>query len=312
MKTRDWDSLKLRNARDRIVAVPTLSAFFYFARPVHEIASALATAIEKYVDLVGLQALPTYVADSGDLRKMTRRKFNKDLKLLRDFPTDYVGANVDYDANEAGEPAELGVFARATDFSLNFESERANVFRIDFPPTWLESHPVDEFIALIVEFAALQDVQSANVGFAFKRRDGESSATRVINAKLGRYLAFDPCYDGSRDNLRGKVLSAHWLNYLDEEMATAVGGVEAITAALPACEIRPLPGGVLIRGAERPPIGDSNYQAPDLGCLPDVARLLKPLRPAIHAFGEPAERFDGGEWLSRFDELDARPWQAPS
>jgi hypothetical protein len=44
----------------------------------------------------------------------------------------------------------------------------------------------------------------------------------------------------------------------------------------------------------------------DLGLLPDAARVLKPLRAQISAFGDP--NFDAGRWLARLDELPSRDW----
>jgi hypothetical protein len=57
-----------------------------------------------------------------------------------------------------------------------------------------------------------------------------------------------------------------------------------------------------------PPIGDIKRRAQDIGCLPDVARLLKPTRVGLtHYFP-----FDTVAWLGRFDEMENRDWEQKS
>jgi hypothetical protein len=109
-----------------------------------------------------------------------------------------------------------------------------------------------------------------------------------------------------RDQLRDHIFTAHWLNYLNDNLAEKIGGYKAIAKVLEGARVKKLPAGVLIRGAELPPVGDVNRGAADLGCLPDVARALKPLRAEISAFGDP--HFDAGQWLGRLDDLPSRPW----
>ena len=67
---------------------------------------------------------------------------------------------------------------------------------------------------------------------------------------------------------------------------------------------------MLIRGAKLPPIGDINRKAPDLGWLPEVARILKPTRVDVSAtyLGKAGPSFDALKWIARLDDLDPRPW----
>jgi hypothetical protein len=106
--------------------------------------------------------------------------------------------------------------------------------------------------------------------------------------------------------MREHTFTAHWLNYVDQKLAAKLGGLKQITAKLPDCEVNKLSSGVLIRGARLPPIGDANRGAKDLGCLPDVARVLAPVRCKIDGFGEPD--FDSLKWLARLDKLPSRKW----
>ena len=108
----------------------------------------------------------------------------------------------------------------------------------------------------------------------------------------------------------GHTFAAHWLNYTDDDLTASLGGPKAIAKVLPECDVRKLKKGMLIRGSKLPPIGDINRKAPDLGCLPDVARLLKPTRLAIEEtfFATEDENFDATAWIERMDSMDARPW----
>ncbi|MFH0925846.1 MAG: type VI immunity family protein [bacterium] len=119
-----------------------------------------------------------------------------------------------------------------------------------------------------------------------------------------RYFGFDPSYDDSADDMKGHTFSAHWINLLNNELIEAVGGIDAIENVLPNADIRKLNNGVFIRGAKLPPIGDINRGANDIGCLPDVARLLQPTRIELSGFGSPD--FDPMPWLARYDEMTSR------
>jgi hypothetical protein len=305
VKTDPWGSFKVMGRGDYPVAIAGLCAFFYFDRPVAAIARELADGLERYVDYVGLETLRSYIGSSGYWKPMARRRLNADLKHLRNFPPDYEGAHINYDAGEGGVPGPFGVVVAALE--LDFWKTRDNLIRFDFPPDWVGAHPPEEFMSFIVGLLDAMAVESANVGLAFKRTEGsKGSAIRGVNRLLPRYLGLDPCYSNVAYDLHGRTFTAHWLNFVNDGLAKVLGGHDALASALPGCEVRKLSRGTLIRGAKYPPIGDINRGAPDLGCLPDVARALGLTRVDIEAFGEPD--FDARAWLARLDELPSRPW----
>ena len=90
-------------------------------------------------------------------------------------------------------------------------------------------------------------------------------------------------------------------------MAKKVGGGKAIRKALPKADVRELPNGIMIRGAKVPPVGDLRKEAPDVGLLPDVARLFLPTRLDLDEL-EFTGDFDAAGWLGRYDEMKSRPW----
>lgn len=310
MKKFNWKKLDFADSDGDHPFVPALCGFFYFKAGVHEVAKELADGIERYVEFVSLDALKSYVAPSGNWKDMTKRQFDKDLKHLRDFPRDHAAIHIEYDSGEGGEPGGFGVNIAAHEDDENYK-KRASALRVDFPSQWLDEHGTDEFINFVSEIVQMPHVQSANVGFTFKSTSGsEGDAMLEVHKRLPRYFGFGPCNRHLRDEMLGHTFAAYWLNYLDDDLAAELGGFKTIAKTLAKCDVRKLKKGVLIRGAKLPPIGDINRKAPDLGCLPEVARLLKPTRLDIEStsFAIEDEDFDAIKWIERMDDMDSRPW----
>lgn len=310
MRNIDWEKFAVIDSDGDHAAVPALCGFFYFAAGVHEVAVELARSVERYVGLVGLAALKSYAAKSGDWKPMTGRQLDRDLKRLRDFPKDHRAVHVEYEAGEGGEPGDFGLQIAAYAEDEDFVN-RASLLRVDFPPRWLDGHDVEELIRFVSEICLLPHTQSAQVGLTFKSTTGShGDAAAEILHKLPRYFGFSPSGFRLYDEILGHTFTAHWLNYVDNSLAAAVGGQRAIVKALPECDVRKLAKGVLIRGAKLPPIGDINRKAPDLGRLPEVARLLKPTRLDIEAtyLANEDPSFYAAKWIARLDDMDPRPW----
>src|SRR5262249_47412455 len=246
-------------------------------------AGELAYGLERYIAFVGLDTLKSYAAKSGMWKSMSKRQLDKDVKHLRDFPNDHAAKHIQYDAGEGGEPGGFGVQISANVYSDVFP-DKAGLMRFDLPPEWLEAHQVEGVIEFVSGICQIARVQSAQVGLTFKTTPGShDDAKPEILQMLPRYYGFSPCDFSLRNQMLGHTLTAHWLNYVDDELAAMVGGADTIVRALPECDVRKLTKGVLIRGAKLPPIGDINRKAPDLGWLPEVARVLKPTRVDISA-----------------------------
>jgi hypothetical protein len=283
-----WRQFDYRDSDGDRPFLPALCGFFYLSTEVHQVAEELAAGLDRYVRFVGLNSLKSYVARSGDWKPMTSRILQKHLKHLRDFPQDHVAITIEYDAGEGGEPGTFGVYIDANEENPNF-NHRMSVLRVDFPAQWLNDHEIGEFLIFVSEVAEISHVQSANVGFTFKSTSGSvHDAQFEIDERLPRYLGFGPHGFDLRDHMLGRTFSAHWLNYIDDELAGALGGRDAIVAALPKCEVRTLRKGVLIRGAKLPPIGDINRKAPDLGCLP--FGLSSGRRSVVETYSVPGRR----------------------
>ncbi|SAK74050.1 hypothetical protein AWB79_04311 [Caballeronia hypogeia] len=308
MKTLNWNKFEITTLRGHHAAVPALCCFFYMDGYVHEIAGELARGVERYIEFVGLDSLKSYASRSGVWKPMSKRQLDKDLRHLRDFPKDHIADHIRYDAGEGGQPGGFGVHI-STDVYNDLFPNQAGLMRFDLPPQWLDEHEVEDVIEFVSDVCQIAHVQSGQVGLSFKTTPGsQSTAKPEILKMLPRYFGFSPCDFSLRDHMGGHTLTAHWLNYVNDALAAMAGGEETIVRALPDCEVRKLPKGVLIRGAKLPPIGDINRKAPDLGWLPEVARILKPTRVDISTTFLGQEDFDAVHWIERMDDLYTRPW----
>jgi len=306
MTNTGWTEFVVQHPKGRAPdAIAGLCTFFYFERSIREIAADVAAAIDLYVTYIGMDKLTHYTARSGFWKPMTARQLAKDLKNLRNFPHDHFGAHIGYDSEPV--PGPYGVTLLSTVLADSFEVQRNNLLRFDYPPDWVGMECAAGVLELTQRLLELMKPQTCNAGLAFKRTEGTlDAANRGVNRLLPRYLGFDPCNSNARNSLRDRILSAHWLNYIDAPLVSACGGLAQLRAQLAGCEVKELAGGLLIQSAKLPPIGDINAGAPDIGCMPDVARALKPIRKDRAPLGD--ADFDGDSWLARLDELPARPW----
>ncbi len=306
-------TLRLKG-KDFVLVRPGLTLSLYLDLPLAECAPRCADAIEAYLAHIGADTLRTYMADNGTFRPLTPKQISKDLRNLRNLPADSDGYRILYNQ---GVESEVGTHAVYFEGSASAEPEplpdTTQLLRLEFPPpptedaSWLEP-----FIGLVCRIANLVPFQSGNAGFAFKHSGVlQSNVRKEINQLLPRYYGFDPSYDSARMRMRGHVFGAHWLTLLRTDLIQKLGGLDTLRAALPQAELRPLDQGLLIRTAKRPPLGDVNRQCRDIGCMPDVARLLRPLRFEVKGFGQPQEVFDAQAWLARYDDKASQPWEAP-
>nr|CAP62397.1 hypothetical protein [Archangium disciforme] len=301
-------TLKLKG-RDFVLIRPGLTLTLYMDAPLHECAPRCADAVSAYVEHVGPDVFKTYLTDNGYFRPMTPRQLAKDLRNLRNLPADAEDYRVVY---SQGDESGVGTHAVYLEAATQDDAGEVQLLRLEFPPPPSDEDAwVEPFIDFVCRIANLVPFQSGNAGLAFKHPWVlESEARKAINQLLPRYHGFDPSFDALRFYMRGRSFGAHWLTLLGTDLVQKLGGQEAIRSALPRAELRPLNQGLVIRAARWPPLGDVNRQGRDIGCLPDVARLLRPIRFEASGLGQPREVFDATVWLARFDDKDSQPWEA--
>lgn len=129
---------------------------------------------------------------------------------------------------------------------------------------------------------------------------------QVIERWLPRYLGFDPSEHWGRKWMKGRMYSPQWITLIGTQFIDKLGGTDRIAPALRGTEVKHLSNGIWVRASRLPPIGDINYFAEDIGQLPTVARLLKPLRTPELRFAY--TQLNATKWLERFDDLPATDW----
>jgi len=293
--------------KGKVMLRPGIGIFFYMDRSLPEIAPSVAKALEAYMAFIPSGTLQTYFANNGTYATLTTRQINKDLKTLRQIPEGYEAFLFEYSQGVNGEVGTHAIYFYGTLLDIPERPLETNLFRMEFPHDALTTVGIDRFMDFLVQISNLLPFESANVGFAMKRSQlYKNNVSPLVNQLLPRYLGFDPSYEDVRDEMKGHTFTAHWINIFNNELVQRLGGEEAIRRTLPQADIRQLDHALLVRAAKLPPIGDVNRQAPDIGCLPDLARLMIPTRLEITGFGEP--NFDPMPWLARYDNMDSRPW----
>lgn len=305
--TFEFNKLIKTTPKGKVMLRPGINIFFYMDRPLPEIAPFVAQALEAYLEFIPAGTLQTYFANNGTYRNYTTRQLNKDLKTLRKVPEGYEAFLFEYSQGVNGEVGSYAIHFYGTLLDLPKSPLETNLLRMEFPYDALDDVGIERFIDFVAQVADLVPFESGNAGFAMKRSQlYKNNVSPLVNQLLPRYLGFDPSFEYIRYETKGHTFSAHWINLFGDELTKRLGGPDAIRKALPEADIRQLDHSLLVRAAKLPPIGDVNRRAPDIGRLPDLARLMIPTRLKITGFGEP--NFDPMPWLARYDNMDSRPW----
>ena len=292
---------------NRVVAIPAVSIFVYFEKLASEIAKPVADAIDKYVNFVEFDNIKHYSNNTGYWRNLTQTRYGRDLAILKDYPQDLLGHVMEYNSRNDGVPGTYGLYAFISDKRRETAPLRANYLRFDFDSLIIDSNDGTKFVDFYIDLLQALPFQSSHAGYSFKRiKATEKKATPGVNKKINRYFGFDPCYEPVKNKMIGYVFTPHWLNAINSSLEKKIGGFEKINKKLSTTKSIQIGNGLIMQGAQLPPVGDINRGASDIGSIPEIARLLKPLRTTINALGEP---YDAQSWLARYDDLDNRPWK---
>lgn len=300
----------------RLVVRPSLSMVFYTRGAYITVKAAVARALKGYLAMVPAGAIAAIHDEEMD--PVTGSEWSRFDAAARDAlfdalvntPEDEEDFNFVLCATLDGQSGDYGFAASLINFDLAEDVDDAeSVMRIDFPWNFLDGVGADAVVGIFEKVASLFPACSGHAGMSFIHTMTfmPQSGDEIANM-LWRFLGFDPSHDFVALEMRGKVLTAHWLNLLDAERVGALGGMDLITLSLPACELRPVGSGLLIRSAKLPPVADNNWRAPDIGRLPDVARLIEPIRFANGLLVGLKDADAGQDWLARFDGMASRDW----
>jgi hypothetical protein len=291
-----------------VLARPTLGLFLFSDAPWTALGAGAAEVIEAYVATIGSDTLKTRVSAAGQYRPFSERQLVRDMTVLRKPDSGQKAARLLYDSDPEGWVGSYGVsfYGLEPDPDLA-EPEETNMLHLSFSIDTVDDEP-DSLVELAARLASRFDVSYGFAGYCLRRTEGTiQSAVSQVNALLPRFLAVDPCYLPMRFSMKGRSFGAHWIDLVGPALARELGGAEAIVAGVPNAEISDLPsGGLMLRNANRPPLGDVNRLARDIGTMPDAARILKLSRSRLSGLGD--ADFDAQDWLARFDNRECEPW----
>jgi hypothetical protein len=291
--------------KEELSVLPCLALTLYSDISLKELAPKLSEAIKKYLDFIPQGTLRScWVKDQ--MKKLTTQKVNRDLKTLEKMPKHQEEFYLLYSQGEFGAPGTHGLLVFADEFERD-EDEKTNLLRMEFPWESAEQVHVEMIIDFVIDVVDVFPFTVGDVGFGFSFHIFDRFARRQVNEMLSRYLGFEQSAESSRLVMRGRSPSADWINLLDNPTLEKVGGIDALKIALDDADIRVLNGGVMIRSAKYPPIGDVNIGAPDIGLLPSMANFLSDIQFHMWKFRW-AEKDVVDKWLMRFDGLDSKDW----
>ncbi|MGW8392268.1 type VI immunity family protein [Pseudoduganella sp. HUAS MS19] len=300
----------------KVIVRPSVSMVFYTRANYVALKAAVARALDAYLGLVPPNAIaavkerfmdPVTGSDWSPFDDAARQTvFN----ALGNTPDDEEGHFLVLSATLDGQAGDYGLRFSGINFDLAENAEKAeSVLRLDFPWDWVERNTADTTVAMFEKFAKLFPTCSGHAGMSyihpttFMPQSGDE-----IEQLAQRFLGFDLGHDFVARQMRGKVLTAHWLNLLDADRVTALGGEDEIRRALASCELRKVGTGLLIRSTKLPPVVDRNRLGPDIGKLPDVARLIEPILYPNGYYVGMNETATAEAWLRRYDGLAAGDW----
>ena len=304
------EKLKIKNPRGIVETKPIISVYFYLAKPLLDIRISVADAIKQYIQFIGPAVFMSYLTSDEfePWGRLTNDQVKSDLEELKSQEAGFY--YLEYQSNDDNLMGDYGVFFRGGDLSL-FPGEEVNHLRFDFPAKKFEENEPEIMVTFIKQLSEKMPFQSGGVGFSFKRNAAnKTSATPFVNSLLPRYYGFDPyCYEVAF-SLNGYTFSPHWITLINNVFIEKLGGYNQIRSSIPHGQITKSGNGIFIRASKFPPIGDVNRRCTDIGCLPDVARALKPTRVELSGLGD--AKFDVMAWLGRFDDMENRDWDNSS
>ena len=285
---------------------PVILLTLYSEVSLHALGPFAAEALRKYLEMIPKGVLRSTSLDSGSTGKLTSRRLSRHLRRLDQPPHNEQREEIIYSSGEFGPPGDYGIFFILDDLSDRPFSEWANLLEFVFPSGAQDS--CEETLGLATELASAVPFSSGTCGFGFSHWEADAFARDQIYELLPRYFGFSHSSSRGRETVKGLVPCPSWLTFLGGEAMEALGGKAALAEHAPDATAEALRDGYVIRAAKHPPVGDINQGAPDLGSLPGVARFLKPKRTNPPILEGAEITMEVNTWLSRFDDLDNRPW----
>jgi hypothetical protein len=274
------------------------------------LAPRVADVLEAYLARIPPGSLDTRHASSGWV-ELTSRAVSSALKELRSAgPNHHFGLFFGQGRPTWGVGSHAFRFLGAPpELDPRLSEWCSSALALEFPVEALDPHGPNEladFVAVVAETVPFL-CGHAGLSLRFNWTLGpQPEVTTFVSEQLRRYLALDPGVEYSLHcRVRGASVGAHWINLLGRELVERLGGAALLHKIPEGVEARPLTGGLFLRGAEYPPLGAVATGATDLGFLPDLERLLRPVRLDAERYLSGMD--DRSAWVERLDERKSFP-----
>ena len=321
MPPRDLDKLTRRQSykgSERILVRPGIAMILYSQAELTSVMIAAAEVLQTYLDFVPHSAIAALYAQppEDDLGgsflpfDAAARRHLFDSLRAGSLSAGDAGYGCVLSATLDGQAGDYGFTLGAVNLeSEDVDESETSFLRLQLPWNLLDKIDVEALVDFLATAAERFPFCCGNAGMSFIHTIAyEVEARREIQKLLPRFLGFDSAYDWAKLEMRGKSPPAHWLNFLNSDLLAALGGEARLRLELDGCTIKQLGSGLLIRAARFPPVVDVNRRGLDIGRLPVVARVLKPVIYNEAGFIGLPDEDSGQAWLDRFDDQAPLSW----
>jgi hypothetical protein len=277
---------------------PGLGLALYYRERAQQMVSTVRALLDDYFAIIPAGAITQRCGNAWG--KFTPAALTRDLNRLAAHDDAYV--NIELGSGDVLESeGPYGWHLNGGNLGLDESDptwpDNTNMVIAEFPLDDLDRIGADALEEWVVSQVGLAPVESAQFGYSFNQlqRSYTSDADDFVEARALRWHGLDILEPDLARLARGHLPNVNWLTVLGDALVARLGGASALGAALPSgIRLRTIRGGVLLRCAARPPVGDMNRDASDLEPLRAIAAATRTLRP------QPRRTFYQ-QWVNRFD-----------
>jgi hypothetical protein len=292
-----------RTGKTYVVVRPGLALAMYYGRPLHDIAPSIERMVQSYLDVIPKGSI-TALGGTQGWGAFTSARLQRQLKQLQSKAIDYTNIDLGSGSLLASEGPYGWHLDGGNLSNVEIRPNNANVCLHEFPHDEIERVGQEHIVDWVVSVAEIAPFDTGQFGYSFNQlqRTWTTEADEFVGRIAMRFRGFDILDPDLAREARGLVPNCSWLNLLGDEVAEKLGGEGAIRSRVsPAITVRRIRGGLLLIAGDRPPIGDTNRRALDLGPVKEVARLTKPIRVAKRVLFYGSDDFRHA-WVNRLDD----------
>lgn len=280
----------------------------FFPRPFKDVKSSIWELWQRYLAFVGENSFTWARLGGGNRSRKVSSSTFKTIKSWLHGEKDY--GDTCWISIHDGLIDTLGQHSfilEGYDQVVDYDT-RACFIEMAFPLNFLELFEPAQLADHLIKIADPVPLYCGNAGLIFHRSPYKFQRTIGQMAKLSR--RFEGVEISANEELcflasKG-LASINWLTFLSRELINRLGGVDTMTANLPAeCVTTPLRhGGMVLRLSEKPLLGDRNSGRDELKIWRQAYQVLKQVQFIDLEFEFDSSEFDAertAEWLQRLN-----------